>query len=201
MKIITGIFAIIFLTTSCKQLEKLELQEYQITPVSSENHEILNGTYSNLSDTACGTYYNNNFNDSGKTVSRSDLIRSFTKILPSKSVEPDSNGLVKQAKEWINIEFVSEKKATVSFYRDEQFCFSKTIRGKFKKGYFYRRPRFYFIPFVPLFFGYKNELVRIGKSGDQLVVDHYDNSFLFLLVGGGWNKERTKSVYSIRKNE
>ncbi|MGV3611381.1 MAG: hypothetical protein ACO1N0_10555 [Fluviicola sp.] len=201
MKFTLVLFVLAFITAGCSQLEKLELKEYPITPVTRENYKLLNGRYSNLSDTACGTFYNNHFNDSKQAVSSSDLMKSLTRFKPSKPLGSDSNGLVKPVKEWVNIEFVSAKKATVSFYRNERVCFSKTIRGKFKSGYFYRRPKWYFVPFVPLFFGYKNEQLRIGKSGDQLLVDHYDNSFLFLLVGGGWNKECTKSVYSIPKNE
>lgn len=200
MKVISFLFVISLFVAGCKHLEQLELKEYPVTPVSADNYQALNGTYSNVSDTAIGTSYNNHYNTSAKPVAKTNLIQSLVTFLPQQPVERDSNGIIKKEKEWVNIEFVSAKKAILSYYRNEEFLCSKSIKGTFKNGYFYRRPRWYFIPFIPLFFGYKNELIRIGKSGDQLIVDHYDNSFIFLLVGGGWNKERSKSVYPSKKN-
>ena len=194
----------VLLLSSCKYLERLELKDYPVTPISAENYKELNGTYSNEADTACGTYRSDKEGDSTFQVTQSTLIPLLITHVPEKAYtfKRDSTGQVlPQEPGWLEMEFTSPKSVTLSFYRNDKFIFSDTIRGRFKKGYFYRNPRWYFAPFIPLFFAYKNELLRIGKSGDNLVVDYYNRNWGMLVIVGGSSKERSKSVYHKKKNE
>lgn len=204
MKLTLYCSLVILLIVSCKHLERLELKDYPLTPISKENYRELNGTYSNMSDTACGTYRNDKEGDSTFNVVWNTLITTLITHVPDKaySFKQDSAGnILKQDTGWVKLEFTSSKSLTLSFYRNDKFIFSEIIRGKFKKGYFYRSPRWYFAPFIPLFFAYKNEQVRIGKSGNQLVVDYYLNNWGIFFIAGGAMKECSKSVYQIKKDE
>ena len=203
MKLIISLSAVILLLISCKHLERLELKKYPVTPLTAENYTELNGTYSNEADTACGTYRNDKEGDSTFQVTWNTLIPLLITHVPEKAYtfRRDSTGkILPQEPGWLKMEFTSPKSVTLSFYRNDQFIFSDTIRGRFKKGYFYRNPRWYFAPFIPLFFAHKNELLRIGKSGDNLVVDYYNRSWGMLFAVGGSSKERSKSVYPKKKS-
>ncbi|WP_430401664.1 hypothetical protein [Fluviicola sp.] len=190
-KVLYFSFTLLLLTISCTQLKRLELKDYPITPVSRENYKELNGTYLNRSDTACGTSYDSRVDRSDIPVTDDDLIRTLITKIP-ESVDLDQGESVK-------IEFTSRKKATIGYYRVDKLLFSKVISGKFKNGYFYRRTKWYLIPFFPLFARYENDQVRIGKSGDKLIVDSYYKSFGLYFIAGGSNRGRTKAVYPIKK--
>lgn len=191
---------LVILTVSCNHLERLKaFEDYPVTPVSKDNYRELNGTYSNQSDTAIGTCYNSHFSDSTETLEVDYLLESLITNIPESAYRDSAGNLRTSEKGWIQIDFTSPSSAVIRYYRGNQFIFSEEIFGKMKKGYFYRRPRWYFAPFIPLFFAYNNELVRIGKSGEHLVVDYYLNSWGMILIAGGSIKNRSKAVYTRKK--
>ena len=81
-------------------------------------------------------------------------------------------------------------------YHNDKFVFSKNIRGKFRNGYFYRRPKVYVMPLIPLLFGYNFERTRIGiTTNEDLIIDYTINMWGFALVAGSAEKGATSSIY------
>ena len=119
--------------------------------------------------------------------------------IPESYYRDTEGNMIDPNEKYVKIEFLSSKKATVSFYHNERFVFSKNINGRFKNGYFYLRPKIFVIPIVPLVFGYNFERTRIGKSGSNLLIDYSVNRWGFALVAGSSDKGYTSSVY--RKKE
>lgn len=130
---------ILCLSGGCNPLKNLSPPEYSIEPISKNTYSKLNGTYSNSQDTAFGQiihqpYRAHNEND----ISLWNRMFIFSSY---KSYEPNTT---------VDIAFLSSRKAIVNGYLNDKIFSSKTIRGKFKNGYFYPRPRLVLIPFFPL---------------------------------------------------
>ena len=93
------------------------------------------------------------------------------------------------------MKFLSHKRATVTAYQNGAVLFSKSIRGRFKNGYFYAKPKMFIIPFFPIFYAHNFKRVRIGKIGSDLVIDHTLKSWGFALMAGGSDRGRSTSIY------
>lgn len=165
-------------------MKNLAQAEYPIEPIKREDFSRLDGTYNNRQEIVFGQivhmpYRGMNEND------RILLDRLFVNF-PDKAYEKDVE---------LKIEFTSCRKATVTAYQNGQIFLTKNIRGKFKKGYFYVRPKVFVIPFFPVFYWHNFERVRLGKVGDDLVVDHTLRSWGFALFAGGLDKGCSTSIY------
>ena len=71
----------------------------------------------------------------------------------------------------------------------------RTIKGKMKNGYFYRRSYFFAMPLVPLFFGYKTYRYRIGVTKDSIVIDSKWNYWMYVIFGGSTSKGESFSRF------
>ena len=79
-------------------------------------------------------------------------------------------------------------------------CFlTKRIKGKFKNGYFYVKPKVSLIPFFPVYYVHDIERVRISKVGDDIVVDHSVKMWGFALIAGATESGRSTSIYKSKK--
>ena len=178
----------ILLLTACTPLANLSPAKYPIEPIKKEEFQKLNGTYKNFQDAVFGQV--EHFPDNVKNGNNKCLIERLFMIFPNKTYKSTT----------VEIKFISRKKAVVNAYQNDTIIFSKKIRGRFKKGYFYIRPKILIIPFYPILFGYGFERTRIGKSGNDLVVDYTIKSWGFLLIAGGEERGATTSIYkSIKK--
>jgi len=84
--------------------------------------------------------------------------------------------------------------------KNGKLIFKKSLRGKFKDGYFLFRPKFYILPFLPLAYAHNFERGRIGFTEDhQLILDYSKRMWAFALVAGSSEKGRTRSIYNRRK--
>ena len=99
----------------------------------------------------------------------------------------------------VKFEFVTKRKANVSAYQHGQIFLSKRIRGRFKNGYFYVKPKIFLIPFFPVLYVHNFERVRIGKIENDIVVDHTIKMWGFALFAGGSDSGRSTSIYKTEK--
>lgn len=99
----------------------------------------------------------------------------------------------------MEIKFISVKKGVVNVLQNDTVLFTKNIRGKIRNGYFYVRPKIFIIPFFPILYWHNFERVRIGKIGDDIVIDHTLRSWGFALFAGGSDNGQSTSIYKAIK--
>jgi hypothetical protein len=173
----------IIITSGCSSLKNLSPATYQIEPIKKNEFAKINGRYKNIQDTVFGkinSYYYGEI-DSDKRL----LDRLFI-FFPRKGYSKEIT---------VEINFVSNKKASVRAYQNETMLFTKSIRGKFKKGYFYVRPKIFIIPFFPVYYWHNFERARIGIIENSIVIDHYSKSWGFALIAGGSEYGHSTVIY------
>lgn len=192
---------VILLPTSCTSLSKLGLNDYPNDKLSEHNFHELNGIYSNCHDTIIGRLEHAPYDGYSELemLNSQDIISQLFLKTPESSFREVNGKIIKPNEKWIKIEFLSKRKAIVSMYHNDRFVFSKIIHGKFRNGYFYLRPKIFIIPLVPLVFGYYFERARIGKSSEDLLIDHTINMWGFAIAAGSSEKGYTSSVYKRNK--
>lgn len=188
----------VFIFSSCTSLSKLGVKDYPIDSLNKGNYFELDGFFMNNHDTIIGEIVHKPENGVDNLKSQTLLNQLFLNIPESYYRDNDGN-IIDPKEKWIELKFLSNKKATVTMYHNDKVVFSKVIHGKIKNGYFYLRPKIYVIPFVPLVFGYNFERTRIGKSGNILLVDHSVNMWGFALVAGSSERAYTSSSYLKKK--
>lgn len=185
-RLIALLFALI--TLGCQSLRNLHPETITIDPIEKSDYTKLNGRYCDEQDTVFGH------------------IRQY----PKPASQPNERSLARRLffvhKDWheseekmVELTFTSHKKATVCLYQHDSLIYTKYLRGKFKNGYSYVRPKILFIPFFPIFYVHRFERVRLGKMGQDLVIDHSVCSTGFALLGGGSNNGRNTAVYRSNK--
>lgn len=157
---ILTIIPISAMTIGCKPLKNLSSNTYTIDSLQKTDFSKLNGIYKNSQDTVFGKIIHKPENGMGENDLT--LLERFFIILPDKGNHDDIT---------VKIEFFSKNTAHVSTCENGQILDTKKLRGGFKNGYFYVRPKWYFIPFFPANFGYNFKRVRIGKIDDDIIVD------------------------------
>ncbi|GCC50671.1 hypothetical protein SanaruYs_08890 [Chryseotalea sanaruensis] len=98
----------------------------------------------------------------------------------------------------VSIEFLTSKKAIFKLYQGDSIISEKNVKGKFKDGYFYKRPFFVTIPLVPVLFGYNTNRLRIGKADNAIVADYKWNIWMSFLVAGKAEKGYSSLIFSKR---
>lgn len=189
--------ASLLLLSRCKSLSSLGMKEYVANPMHGGNVNALDGMYSNKYDTIIGKLSHGpyaGFNPMINTSAATQLIWS----VPEAYYRNRDGNQIKSEDKLLKLEFLTKRKAFVSLYENETLLFSKKIRGKVKGNFFYLRPKAFVLPFVPLLFGYHFERARIGKSGDNLIIDYSINSWGFALIAGSSDKGYTSTVYKRR---
>jgi hypothetical protein len=184
------LMAVLFMV-GCQRLTNLCPAEYEIEKLNEEEFMKLNGVYSNHEDTVFGE------------LSRAPIPRN------GSSSENLTHGLyrpvawkIEGAISSISLEFVSSKRAIIKGYGPTGTLFyTGKLKGKFKNGYFYLRPKIVVIPFFPILYIHRFERARISIANNYLVIDHTINRSGFALMGGGSDRGRITSVYPILNNE
>lgn len=92
------------------------------------------------------------------------------------------------ASAYSQLHFTSNRRGSLSGYYNHPLLFSKKIRGRVKKGYFYLRTQWYILPFFPIWYVQDFQRIRISKTEKGLVLDHRINTWGFALVAGGEEK-------------
>ena len=92
----------------------------------------------------------------------------------------------------VKIQFITPNKANISLVRLNTIIKTKTIRGRFKMGYFYLHRRLHLIPFFPILFYYSDNLCRIGLLGTDLVVDYSGHGVAVMIIGADSWQEGSK---------
>ena len=174
------------LAFSCKPLKNHSPSQNLIDVVTKENFSALNGVYKNNQDTVFGKIRHSPHH------SKADNNMSLTNRL--FILVSDRRGFHHES--LVDIEFVSQKLATVKVYRNDSLILTKKLRGKFKNGYFYVNPKMHVIPFFPLYYVHNFERVRLAKYKEDIIVDHTKMLWGFAFMGGGSDYGRSTSIYS-----
>ena len=182
IRLLTFFFVVIFI--GCRPLKNLSPTTYQIEPIKKNEFEKLNGRYYNFQDTVFGKITHNPAR--GIDENNKKLLDRLFVFLPDKAYD---NVVT------VEIKFISNRLATVNVYENDVFIFTKNISGKIKNGYFYVSPKVFIVPFFPIFYWHNFEQVRIGKVGNDIVLDHTLNSWGITLFGGGSDKGFSTSIY------
>ena len=174
------------ISIGCRPLKNLSPTTYSIEPIKKGEFEKLNGKYHDIQDTVFGRI--DHYPWRGVDENNRRLIDRLFVFYPNKAYEKEVA---------VEIKFVSYKRATVNAYQNGTILFTKDIHGKFKKGYFYVRPKIFIIPFFPILYWHNFERVRIGKVGDNIIVDHTLKSWGFALFAGGSDNGLSTSIYKL----
>lgn len=178
------IATIVLLSTSCAVIK--DTPQAELIRLNSQNVTMLNGKYSNNPTYSEGTIYRE------LNGSRTYEPESFWSQIDGYEQGGSQHTWKEQT---VGIEFVSDSKAIVSLYENGSLLKRKAIKGRIKDGYFYRRPYFFGVPFVPLFFGYKTYRYRFGLSDDKLILDYKWNLWAFAVLAGQSGKGQSHSRF------
>jgi hypothetical protein len=162
--------------------------DYIIDNLQKNDFVKLNGIYKNSQDTVFGQIVHMPYR--GINENNRNLLDRLFIFIPDKAYENDVT---------VKFEFISKRQANVSACKNGQIFLSKKIRGKFKNGYFYVKPKVFLIPFFPVFYVHNFERVRIGKVENDIVVDHTIKMWGFALFAGGSDSGRSTSIYKTEK--
>lgn len=186
-------FALALSVTSCSPLSKIGNQGFNVDQLQPDSLQALNGTYSNIPDSIIREiiHGSNEISDFQQLT----ILEQFFWSIPETAGRDSTGEYVDPQTMHVTIKFQTPKRATVSLYHNERFIFSKNIRGKFKNGYFYIRPKILIVPLIPLVFGYHFERARIGKLNNKLVIDYTISRWAFALVAGSSDKGISSSIY------
>lgn len=193
-----AIFPLLFVLISlagCKSFSNLAATNCPADSMKLQSFKDLNGVYSNVSDTLHGTYRRAPYTGQQGPNTISILDHLYINV-PEEAYRTNSGISIPKEELYVDMKFISEKRLIVAAYQNDRFIFSKVIKGKYRNGYFYLRPKNFVIPFVPLAFGYYFKKVRIGQCGQRLVMDYRLNNWGFFLVAGSSDKISTTSLYS-----
>lgn len=179
--------------TSCSPLSKIGNQGFNVDQLPPDSVQALNGTYSNTPDSIIGEITHGP--DEISDFEQLTILEQFFWSIPETAGRDSTGEYVDPETMHVTIEFQTLKRATVSLYHNDMFIFSKDIKGKFKNGYFYLRPKIVILPLVPLLVGYRFERARIGKLSDMLVIDYTINRWAFGLVAGSSDQGTSSSIY------
>jgi len=95
----------------------------------------------------------------------------------------------------VEIDPVDEHKIILKLVEGSRIIKTKTIRGKYKNGYFYTRCQVIVMPFVPLLFGYRVQRQRIGLEEDMLIVDLRESRWAFSILAGQSENSQQEAKY------
>jgi hypothetical protein len=157
---------------------------FEIEKISSSEFSKLDGEYRNQMDSLYGRIEHSPY----RGVPEDRL-----KLCDRLFLIPPDSGYYQNVV--VRLEFISRNKANVKVRNDQGLISSKSIKGKFKNGYFYLRPKGFIIPFFPIYYHHNFERARIGKSVKGLIVDHTINSWGFALFAGSSDFGRSTSTY------
>ncbi len=194
------IIGFILIQFGCTPLSKIGIENCNIESIEKSDFSVLNGIYKNQHDTVVGELKHSPGNGFDELERLSILNQLFLSV-PESAWRDSLGTIIEPDEKFIQIEFIDSKKAYVSFHHNNDLIFTKKIRGKFKNGYFYLRPKGFIIPLIPLIFGYNFQRTRIGKSGDYLLIDYTVNGWGFALVAGSSDKGYASSRYKVIKRK
>lgn len=103
-----------------------------------------------------------------------------------------------EANLYVRFELTGENKIKAQLRRQNETLSEKTIRGGFKgDNAYYTRKVFYFIPVLPILWGYNHEKYRLYRLDDILVYEYaYDHGGAFIIWASG-NKGDCKWYYPV----
>lgn len=192
-----SLIVLVFLNIGCKPLARIGNEGLETEMISKDNFEELNGIYSNQSDTVIGRIkedYKVRTTDLETTI-----LDELLWMVPETAYRGEDGEAIKAEETWTSIEFYSKKRANIRLYHNDKVVCAKKIRGRFKNGYFYLRPKILILPLIPLFFGYSFERTRIGKSGDYLIIDSSGNTWMIAFISGAMNRGHTSASFEKQK--
>jgi len=163
----------------------------KITKIEKSDFKKLNGQFSNYPIVSNGTIERDMVSTTFEPISLWSQIDGFKQPEAEDSIREQS----------VTLDFVSKKRAIAKLWDRSELRETKTIRGRIKDGYFYRRPYFFAVPLVPLFFGYKTYRYRVGISDDSIVVDYRWNFWGFAIAAGSYGRGKSNSIFERKERQ
>jgi len=190
MNLIRRIFellAISYLTIGCATIKHDSIRT--VNKLGIDDFRQLNGRYSN-----------NPIDGSGKILrSQHDYkVEYQPKSLWTNLDQYQIGSSSDWSNQTVDIEFLTAKKAVFKLYEGDSLIDTKKVKGKFKDGYFYKRPFLVIMPLVPVLFGHNTNRLRIGRGDDFIIADYKWNLWMFFLVAGQSEKGESSLVFSKR---
>lgn len=175
----------LFSINQCAVIQNVDRQN--LNSLNKENLKTIEGTYANRPN-----------NYPIDTVRLTDAVSH--PITKSFWFQVDNYKDWKQ--DWPNqtiiLKVVSDKKIIAELYEDGKMINQKKLKGKIKDGYFYGRPFFIVLPFIPIVWGYNTHRYRIGLIDTDLVIDKKTNYWMAALIVGSDKKEQVSLTFDKR---
>jgi hypothetical protein len=171
------------LTTSCAVIKNTS--PGQVTKIENGDFKKLNGEFPNYPTSSTGTIINDMVSNDFEPQTLWSQLDGFKQ----------GGTLETFRQQTVTIDFLSDKKGLAKLWDNGEVRKTKTIRGKIRDGYFYRRPYFFAVPLIPLIFGYKTYRYRIGINGDSIVVDYRWNFWAFAIASGNYSHGQSNSIF------
>lgn len=175
---------ITLLSVGCASLQNLNEESMMVEQLDKRDFTALNGIYCDIQDTVFG-----------EASQYPKPARNPNEISLASRLFMNSKDWHDHSEKTVEINFTTHKKATVNLYQNDSLIFTKYMRGNFRNGYFYLRPKALIIPFFPVFYVHRFQSARIGKMGNKLIVDHSWAASGFALLGGGMSKGNNTAIY------
>ena len=182
-KVVRVLFFSVFLLTSCMAFKDTTLNKQ--ASITNENYTDINGIYSNLPlDTVLVSYQQ----VAGPPYYPSPLWENTYGYLSNKRLADTTAKKVK-------VEIIRHNRIRLTLLKNGEIEKERIIRGRIRDGYFYGRQHFILIPFIPIVFGYNSYRCRIGKTGNDLLIDFKWNYWAFAIIAGGNGKGQSGTTY------
>jgi hypothetical protein len=172
------------LTTSCAVIKNTS--QGQVTKIERGDFKKLNGEFSNYPTTSTGTIISDMVSNNFEPLTLWSQLDGFNEVGTEETFRQQT----------VTIDFLSNKKAVAKLWDNGEVKKTKTLRGKIRDGYFYRRPYFFAAPLIPLIFGYKTYRYRIGLNGDSIVIDYRWNFWAFAIASGNYSHGQSNSIFA-----
>jgi|JI10StandDraft_1071094.scaffolds.fasta_scaffold806334_1 hypothetical protein len=156
-----------------------------VNKLEKEDFKQLNGQYTNNPNDGSGKLLRSQYNGEYQ-------LKSLWANIDSYQIGSSSDWKTQS----VDIEFLTPKKAIFRLNKGDSLIDKKTVRGKFKDGYFYERPFLVIFPLVPVLFGHNTNRLRIGKVENGLVADYKWNTWMFFLIAGQSEKGESSLIFS-----
>ena len=171
---------------SCATIK--DVQHYKTDGIDKTNYTKLNGQYSNIhTDTTVISY-----NRSGGLEYTPKTLWSHTYGYNYDKEKGNSQ------EQTVKLEFKTHRKILLSLYEKDSLIANRTIRGRIKNGFFYRKPHLVIIPLIPLVMSYHSYRYRIGFSNNSIVIDYSWKFWGIALIAGGAGNGQTSTTFKKR---
>lgn len=173
MRSLAFIILVLFVS-GCVVLRDSNIEKDNFTKLNSKNCKELEGEYLNYPDTAIGEFNDYPYGEQFSPLSLWEQIDRYDSYNPKEREEKQS----------VKFNIISNHIIRIELLENDSIIKISEIKGRFRNGYFYKRPPIIPIPIIPLLFGYYLEGYRIGLYKESIILDYEIHYWVCSLFGG-----------------